>query len=62
MMQPSDGSQPDQQPAKSGKKFLDDYISKAVQDLTDSRVPDNFQQIANGQVSQDLISNKEYYT
>jgi hypothetical protein len=61
-MQPSDGSQPDQQPAKSGKKFLDDYISKAVQDLTDSRVPDNFQQIANGQVSQDLISNKEYYT
>jgi len=25
-------------------------------------VPDNFQQIANGQVSQDLISNKEYYT
>jgi hypothetical protein len=62
MMQPSDGSQPDQQPAKDGKKFLDDYISKAVQELTDSRVPDNFQQIANGQVSQDLISNKEYYT
>jgi hypothetical protein len=61
MMQPSDGSQPDQQPAKSGKKFLDDYISKAVEELTKSRIPDEFQQIANGQTPQNLITNKQNY-
>jgi hypothetical protein len=67
-MQPSDGSQLEQQPAKDGKKFLDDYISrddyvsKAVEELTNSRIPDGFQQTANGQTPQDLITNKEYYT
>jgi hypothetical protein len=61
MMQPSDGSQLEQQPAKNGKKFLDDYISKAVEELTNSRIPDGFQQIANGQTPQDLITNKQNY-
>jgi hypothetical protein len=61
-MQPSDGSQLEQQPAKDRKKFLDDYISKAVKELTNSRIPDGFQQTANGQTPQDLITNKEYYT
>ena len=61
MMQPSDGSQLDQQPAKDGKKFLDDYISKAVEELTNSRIPDGFQQTVNGQTPQDLITNKQNY-
>jgi hypothetical protein len=61
MMQPSDGSQLEQQPAKDGKKFLDDYISRAVEELTNSRIPDGFQQTANGQTPQDLITNKQNY-
>jgi hypothetical protein len=61
MMQPSDGSQLEQQPTKDGKAFLDDYISRAVEDLTKSRIPDEFQQTANGQTPQDLITNKQNY-
>jgi hypothetical protein len=62
MMQPSAGSQPDQQQQKPEKAFLDNYISQAIKKLTDSRVPDGFQQTVNGQVSQDLTSNKQNYT
>lgn len=61
MMQPSDGSQLEPQPAKDGKKFLDDYISKAVEELTNLRIPDDFQQTANGQTPQDLLTNKQNY-
>lgn len=61
MMQPSDGSQPDPQSASPGKVFLSDFIASAVKKLQDNRIPEIFQQTVNGQVSQDLIANKDYY-
>ena len=61
MMQPSDGSQLKQQQVKPVQGFLDEYISQAIQKLTSSRIPDRFQQTVNGQVSQDLSTNKQNY-
>ena len=61
MMQPSDGSQPDPQNLSPGKAFLSDFVADAVEKLKNNRIPSNFQQTANGQVSQDLIANKDYY-
>jgi hypothetical protein len=61
MMQPSDGSQTDSQKPSPGKAFLSDFISQAIEKLRGGRIPSSFQQMANGQVSQDLIANKENY-
>jgi len=61
MMQPSAGSQPDPQRTAPGKAFLSDFVSQAVEKLKNERIPSAFQQTANGQVAQDLITNKDYY-
>jgi len=61
MTQLSDGSQPDPQTSSPGKTFLSDFINQSLKKLQDNRIPSNFQQTANGQVSQDLIANRDYY-
>ena len=61
MMQPSAGWQTDSQKPSPGKAFLSDFVSQAIEKLKGGRIPSSFQQMANGQVSQDLIANKENY-
>ena len=64
MMQQSAGSQPNpqQQPQVTpGQEYLSNYIAQAIQKLKDERVPSSFQQIANGQVAQDLVAHKQDY-
>ena len=59
MMQPSDGSQPDD--STSGKDFLGAYIDDAIEKLKKQRDPDTFQQTVNGAVPQTLSANPENY-
>lgn len=59
MMQPSDGSQPDD--SDSGKNFLDSYIEDAIATLKKQREPDTFQQTANGAVPQTISANQQNY-
>lgn len=62
MMQQSAGSQPNpQQQPTPGQEYLSNYIASAIQKLKDSRVPSQFQQIANGQVAQDLTAHSQDY-
>ena len=59
MMQPSDGSQPEE--TDSRRKFLSDYVDEAISTLKKQREPDSFQQVANDARPQTIEANKDYY-
>jgi hypothetical protein len=52
MMQPLDGSQPDDQQVTPGKLFLSQFIGESLDDLKKKRIPEPFQQVAAGAVPQ----------
>lgn len=59
MMQPLDGSQPEDRAA--GGDFLSDYVNEAIASLKKHRDPDSFQQVVNGARPQTLDANSDYY-
>jgi len=61
MMQPLDGSQPDNNQGTPALQFLGDYIESAIQKLKDVRVPPSFQQNVNGQQPYNVAANPEYF-